>query len=393
MSGFGQIRSITAINLRSVPARFGTSMVVVVGVAVVVAVVISALAVATGFKRAAMATGDPSRAVILSGTTESESSLSRENVATIIDAPGIEATVERRALASAEVLVFPTLINQRTRLNAFAALRGVGAEAFTLRPEIKITEGRMFSGGSHEVVVGIGVRRRLGGLEVGSSIPLPNGDWQVVGVFESEGDSHESELITDAETLLDAYQRNDFNSVTVAIDGNGGLHRLNAALESNPTLTATVQREDEYFTAQSRSVATLLTLLAYGIGGIVAFGAVFGALNTMYSAVSTRTTEIATLRALGFGAVPVVVSVLIEALLLGLAGALLGALFAWIALDGSTISTMTGTTPSQLTFGLVVTPPLVLIGVAFAVAISCVGGLFAAVRAAYVPVAMAMRLN
>jgi putative ABC transport system permease protein len=393
MSAFKEIRAVTGMGLRSVPARLGTSLVVVVGVAAVVAVLISALAIATGFRRASAATGSPARAVVLSGTTESGSQVTRENAIKVMDAPGVEVGADGQPVASAETLAFVPVSDRHSGLNAFATLRGVGRKASALRPEIKLVAGRMFSTGAHEVVVGRAVQQRLGALEVDSGVTLPNGEWKVVGVFESGGDAHESELLTDADTLLDAYRRNGYNTVTVALDGSTGFDRLSAALDAEPSLAVKAQREDDYYAAESRSVSTLLLIVAYGIGGIMAFGAVFGALNTMYSAVSTRTTEIATLRAIGFGAGAVVVSVLAEALVLGLAGALVGGLAVWLLLNGSTVSTMTGVTPSQLTFALQVRPGLVAIGIGFAVAIAAVGGLFAALRAARVPVASAMRMS
>jgi putative ABC transport system permease protein len=392
MSAFTEIGAVTGMGLRSVPARFGTSLVVIIGIAVVVAVLVSALAIATGFARSAASTGNPSRAVVLNGATEAGGQMSRENAINVMDAAGIEKGADGQPVASAETLSFVPVSDRHTGLNAFAALRGIGPNAAALRPEITLVEGRAFARGAHEVIVGRAVQRRLGGLEVGSSITLPNGDWDVVGAFESGGDAHESELLTDADALLDAYRRNGYNSVTVALDGPGGFERLGAALDADPTLGVEARREDEYYAAQSQGVSMLLLIVAYGIGGIMAFGAVFGALNTMYSAVSTRTTEIATLRAIGFGTGAVVVSVLCEALVLGLVGALIGGLAAWVLLDGSMVSTMTGVTPSQLTFGLQVGPKLLLVGGAFAVGIAAVGGLFAALRAARIPVASAMRL-
>lgn len=392
MSTLREIGAVTAMGLRSVPTRLGTSVVVVVGVAAVVAVLVSALAIATGFARAAASTGSAARAVVLSGTTESGSQMSRENAVKVMGAAGVQVGADGRPVASAETFAFVPVSDRHTGLNAFATLRGVGPLAFALRPEIRLVEGRMFTAGAHEILVGRNVQRRLGGLGVGSSVTLPNGDWQIVGAFESGGDAHESELLTDADTLLDAYRRNGYNSVTVALEGRDGFDRLRAALRADPSLAVEAQREDEYYAAESRPVSTLLLAVAYGIGGIMAFGAVFGALNTMYSAVSTRASEIATLRAMGFGAAAVVASVLGEALLLGLVGALAGGLGAWLLLDGSRVSTMTGVTPSQLTFGLQVGPGLLSVGVLFAVAIAAVGGLFAAWRAARVPVASAMRM-
>jgi putative ABC transport system permease protein len=391
MSSLRQIRSVTEMGLRSVPARIGTSMVVVTGVAAVVAVLVSALAVATGFTRAARSTGSPERAMVLTADTEGASSLSRDNAVTILNAPGIR-TADGTPIASAEALFFVPLVNRSTGLNAFVAVRGVGRQALALRPEVRIVAGRAFASGARELIVGRAVQQRLGGLDVGAKIALPTGDWSIVGVFESGGDSHESELMTDVETLLNAYGRNSFNAITVRLDGAAAFERFTAALAEDPSLNVSTLREDDYYAAASGFVARLLTAIAYGIGGIMAFGAAFGALNTMYSAVSTRAREIATLRAIGFGAVPVVASVLAEALVLALAGAVLGAAAAFVLLDGATISAMTGITPSQLTFGLEVRPGLVLIGIACAVAIAAVGGLFAAARAARVPVAIAMRI-
>lgn len=393
MSALRQIRAVTALGLRSIPARFGTSMVVVVGVAAVVAVLVGALAIAGGFTTAAVASGDAGRAIVLGGATEASSGLSRETVVTVMNAPGVAAGEDGAAAASAEALAFVAVTNAYTGLDAFVTLRGVGPRAFALRPEAEIVEGRMFQQGAHEVIVGRAAQQRLGSLDIGSSVGLPNGEWAVVGVFESGGNALESELMTDAEAVLNAYQRNDYNSVTLRLDGEQGLERLSTALADDPSISAVeVAREDEYFAAASEPVSRLLTIIAYSIGGIMAFGAVFGALNTMYSAVSARATEIATLRAMGFGAGPVVVSVLVEALVLAIAGALAGTLVAWAVLDGSAVSTMTGNTPSQLTFRLDVGLGLTLIGIGCAAAIAVVGGLFAAVRAARLPVASALRM-
>lgn len=388
-----QIGSVSALGLRSVPARLGTSMVVVVGVAAVVAVLVAALAIAASFTRAAAGTGDRGRAIVLAGETEASSGLSRDNVLAILDGPGIVANEGGASIGSADALVFIAVTNVNTGLDAFVTLRGVGPRVTELRPEFRVVQGRMFDRGAHEVVVGRAAQQRLGGLDVGSSVNLPNGEWTVVGIFDSAGDSHESELMTDADTLLNAYRRDGFNSVTVRIDGEQGLERLRASLAANPSITSIdVRREDEHFAAAFRPVSQLLTIIAYGIGSIMAFGAVFGALNTMYSAVSTRAIEIATLRAMGFGAFAVVISVLVEALVLAVAGGLAGTFVVWGLLDGSVISTMTGNTPSQLTFALELEPGTALVGIACAVMIALVGGLFAAIRAARVPVASALRM-
>jgi putative ABC transport system permease protein len=272
-------------------------------------------------------------------------------------------------------------------------VRGVGAQAFALRPEMKVIEGRAFNRGAREVIVGRALQSRLGGLTPGSTIPMPNGEWTVTGVFETDGDAHESEFMADVDMLLDATRRNAFNSITVALDGTDGLSRLRTAIEANPTMTARVLREDEYYAVASGFVSNLLTMVALGVGGLMAFGAIFAALNTMYTAVSTRASEIATLRAIGFGPAAVAASVIAEALLLALAGALVGALIAWVLLDGSNVSAMTGISQSQLTFGLTVDSGLLLTGVASALIVAAIGGSLAAVRAARIPVADALRMT
>ena len=392
MSFLAQVRAVTAVGLSSVPARLGTSMVIVIGVGAVVAVLLGALALATGFTKAAARTGSPARAIVLSGDTEGDGGLPRESVVTILNAPGIRSSPGGEAIASAEMITFIGLRHPQTGLNASAAVRGVGPQAFTLRPEVKIIEGRAFARGARELIVGRALQLRLGNIVPGATIPMPNGDWTVTGVFESGGDAHESELMGDVDMLLDANRRNVFNSVTVALDGESGLERFTAALQGNPTLTARALREDEYFANASRAVSSLLMLVAGGIGGLMALGAVFAALNTMYTAVSTRSSEIATLRAIGFGPGAVAASVLIEALLLALAGALIGALITWFLLDGSNVSAMTGISPSQLTFGLRVDAGLIVTGLATAVVVAALGGSLAAVRAARIPVANALRM-
>jgi putative ABC transport system permease protein len=273
-----------------------------------------------------------------------------------------------------------------------ATLRGVGAEVFALRPEMQLVEGRVFVPAVHEVIVGRAATTRLDGVAIGNQIRLPQGDWTVVGVFESGGDSHESEFLTDADTLISAFSRGDtFSSVTVGLGRPDAFDDFKNALTTNPALSVEVKREPEYFADASRPISRLLTFIAYVIGGIMTLGAVFAALNTMYSAISARAVEIATLRAIGFGASPVVVSVFVEALLLALLGAAIGAWLAWFLFHGSAVSTMTGTSPSQMTYSLVVTPELIGLGIGCACVIGVLGGLFPAVRAARLPVAMAMR--
>ncbi len=394
MNSLKTMWSATSLGLRSIPQRLGTSLVVVVGVAIVVAVFVTVLSMASGFTKAAASTGREDRAIVIgSGAdTEASSGVGRDQVFAISNAPGIRRAQSGDALLSAEALAFVALPSKRGGLNAFATVRGVGPAAAELRPEVRLVEGRMFSPGKHEVIVGKGARSRMEGLEIGQSIAMPQSDWQIVGIFESGGDSHESELMTDAETLMATWRVNQFNAVTVALDAGGGAFQaIQEHLTANPSLSVKVVRETEFFERQAEGISRLLRVIAFGIGGIMAFGAAFGAVNTMYTAVSARSREIATLRAIGFGAGAVVASVLIEALVLSLAGAAVGASVAWLAFNDASVSAMTGTTPSQLTFALDVNGALILAGVLIACGIGMLGGLLPAVRAGLLPVASAMR--
>jgi len=389
---FRQIFAVTLMNLRSVPQRLGTSLVIVVGIAGVVAVLISVLAMATGFRQTVAGSGRQDRAIILRGGSDSElaSSLARDATLTILDAPGVSKGANGRPVGSAEAVVIVELPKKGSTSGANVTLRGVGSEAFVLRPEIRLTGGRMFQPGLHELIVGHAAQLQFQGLDVGDHLSIRGGDWTVVGVFESGGDSHESELLADADTVLSAYQRNLFNSVWVLLDSPEAFTAFKDALTANPALSVDVKREPDYYAAQSKQLSTILTFVANFVGGIMAVGAVFGALNTMYSAVSARMVEIATLRAIGFGALPVVVSVFAEAVLLAFAGGVVGALLAWLFFDGNSVSTLGGNF-TQIVFPLRVSSGLLVLGVVWAIAIGVIGGLFPAIRAARLPIATALR--
>jgi putative ABC transport system permease protein len=392
MNMLRQIRAVTWMNLRSIPQRFGSSSVIVVGIAGVVAVLISVLAMATGFTHTVLATGRDDRAIVLRGGSDSElaSTISRAATLTIMDAPGIRKDAAGKAIASAEPVVIVEMPKKSNDSGANVTIRGVGAEAVVLRPEIQLAQGRMFRRGVRELIVGRGAEAQFKGLDVGSHIALRGSDWTIVGAFESNGDSHESELFADAETVLSAYRRNLYQSVVALLDSKDSFDAFKAALTSNPQLSVAVMRERDYYAHQSQRMGTVLAFVAYFVGGIMAVGALFGALNTMYSAVSVRSREIATLRAIGFGAVAVVVSVLIEAILLSVMGALIGASLAWLFFNGNVVSTL-GSNFTQVVFRLAVSPSLVVLGVLWACAIGLLGGLFPAIRAARLPVATALR--
>ena len=243
----------------------------------------------------------------------------------------------------------------------------------------------MFQPAKHELIVGKSALAQFEGLEVGSLVPLPEGDWTITGSFESNGDEHESELLADSETLLSAMRANTFHSVTVMLKRPDSLEQFQAAIATNPTLAVDVIRETQFVAAQSKYLNSFLTLIAYVVGGIMGLGATFGALNTMYTAISARAIEIATLRAIGFSGAAVVASVLAESLLLAVSGAVIGAVVAWIAFNGN-LHAIGG-----LVFRLAVTPSLVALGIGFAFTLGLVGGLFPAIRAASLPVADALR--
>jgi putative ABC transport system permease protein len=387
-----QIRAVTWMNLASIPQRFGTSSVIVIGIAGVVAVLISVLAMATGFKRTILATGRDDRAIVLRGGSDSElaSTLAREATLTIMDAPGIRKDAAGKPIASAEAVVVVDMPKKSNDSGANVTIRGVGPEGMALRPEIQLIAGRMFQRGLRELIVGSGAQAQFKGLDVGSHIALRGSDWTIVGAFVSNGDSHESELLADGETVLSAYRRNLYQSVVVLLDSKDSFATFKSSLTTNPQLSVDAMREHDYYAHQSQRMSSVLSFIAYFVGGIMAVGALFGALNTMYSAVSVRSREIATLRAIGFGASAVVLSVLIEALLLSVIGALLGAALAWMFFNGNVVSTL-GSNFTQVVFRLAVGPSLVVLGIVWACVIGLVGGLFPAIRAARLPVATALR--
>jgi putative ABC transport system permease protein len=392
MNMLRQIRAVTWMNLTSIPQRFGTSSVIIVGIAGVVAVLISVLAMATGFQRTIIATGRDDRAIVLRGGSDSElaSTLSREATLTIMDASGIRKDAAAKALASAEAVVIVDMPKKSNDSGANVTIRGIGAAGLTLRPEIHLIAGRMFQRGLRELIVGSGAQAQFKGLDVGSHLELRGSDWTIVGAFVSNGDSHESELLADGETVLSAYRRNLYQSVVALLESKDSFAAFKSSLTTNPQLSVDVMREHDYYAKQSQRMSTVLSFIAYVVGGIMAVGALFGALNAMYSAVSVRSREIATLRAIGFGASAVALSVLIEAMLLSVIGALIGAALAWIFFNGNVVSTL-GSNFTQVVFRLAVSPSLVMLGIVWAGVIGLVGGLFPAIRAARLPVATALR--
>jgi putative ABC transport system permease protein len=365
--------------------------VVVIGIAGVVGVIVSVLAMTQSLSRTLVETGRHDRAIVLrsGATSESASTLSVDAVLTIKDAPGIARSADGEAAASAEMVAAVNLLRKADGTRAGVTVRGIERAAFAVRPELELIDGRMFEPGLREMIVGRGAHAEFEGIDIGGRIGLRDSQWIVVGVFASGGDAHESGVMVDAATLLSAYQRTAANSLTVLLNSDAAFEDFKAALTTNPTLSVSVEREQAFYQRQSENAGSTLRLIAYFVGAIMALGALFGALNTMYSAVSTRTVEIATLRAIGFGAGGVVASVLAEALALALLGGLLGAGIAWLLFSGNTISMGGGIT--ALVFQMRVTPELLGTGILWACAVGLIGGLFPAVRAARLPVATALR--
>jgi putative ABC transport system permease protein len=393
MSALTQIAAVSAMNIRSLPQRVGTSSVVVIGIAGVVAVLISVLAMSTGFIRTLERTGPEKRAIVVrtGSSTELVSVLANDAALAIADSAGVKKGSDGHPLASPETLLIMN-ISKKDGGDASAPFRGLTQAGFAVHPEIKIISGRVFQAGVTEMIVGKSAQRLYKGLDLGSQIKLRGATWTVVGVFESGGTARESELIADKQTLNSAYQRgNGGQSVLVVLEPNNGFQTFKDAITTNPQLQVDVSTEKEFGAQQSAQISRILKFVAYVVGGIMAIGAIFGALNTMYSAVSTRSREIATLRAIGFGPVPVVISVFVEALMLALIGGAIGAFIAWLLFNGHTVDTLGGGFGGQLIFDLAVTPALVTLGIIWACVIGVIGGLFPAIRAARLPVATALR--
>jgi putative ABC transport system permease protein len=388
-----QIGAVVAMNLRNLPQRLGPSFVIIIGSAGVVAVLVAVLAMSVGMSKTLQGTGRDERAIVLrkGSVSESGSALTRSAAQIIVDAPGIGRDSEGKPLVSAEPLRLLKLFKRDDGSEVTAVLRGLGTQAALVRPEMKIVEGRWFRPAVNELIVGKSAKTQYRGTEMGSRITTRTATWVVVGTFSTDGDAHESELMADADTVMSSDLGSTYGSITVSLDEPKSLRTLADSLGSNPALRVDVIRERDYFSRQSKTVSRLLSVLLYVVGSIMGVGAIFGALNTMYSAVSTRTTEIATLRAIGFGSTAIVVSVLIEALLLAVVGGGLGACAAWAFFNGRTVSTTQGTAYAQLIFDINVTLQLAVIGVAAAGVIGFIGGLFPAIRAARLPIATALR--
>ncbi len=388
-----QVAIVTWLNVKSIPRRWGSSAAAVVGVAGVVGVLVAVLSIAQGFRTTMESTGSPDVAVILRGgsQTEMNSAISREDTRIIADAPGI-LEIDGEPASSPELFVVVDVPKRSTDTAANVPLRGVGAEAFAIRRDLRIVEGRRFEPGKNEVIVGRAAAGEFSGLDVGNTLRWGDTEWTVVGRFDAGGTVADSEIWCDAGVLQPAYRRGStYQAVYARLTSPAALDELAATLEADPRLDVSVQRETDYYAEQSSTLTKFITVLGVLIAALMGVGAAFGALNTMYTAVAARTREIATLRALGFRSGPVVLSVLTESLLLAVLGGAIGGGLAYALFDGYRAATLNLQSFSQVAFAFRITPELLAQGLGLALAIGLVGGLFPALRAARLPVATALR--
>jgi putative ABC transport system permease protein len=386
MGFFGQTGTVTRLGLSTLRNRIGASLVVVIGMGCAVGAMLSVMSLATGVT-SAISRGRPDRALVMSQGAQFEgaSTIKRTDPGTVADAPGIAKAANGRPAVSAEVFSPLTVYKKSDDLFTFVQVRGIGPEAQAVRPEMHVVQGRMFQPGKFEVIVGKNMPTLYKDIGLGSKLDLPQGQWTVVGLFESGGDMLESSVLTDAETLASALRAPAYKSVWVRLQSPAAFATLRQALASNPSLAVELTGESDYLRREGANITAILKAIAYVVGGIMGLGAMFGALNTMYSAVSNRRVEIATLRALGFRGSAVVFSVLAESLGLAILGAAIGAVFAWAAFAGHLQSF------GGIAIRLGVTPGMAAGGILFAVFLAFIGGIFPAVKAARQPIATAIR--
>ncbi|HJT42794.1 MAG TPA: FtsX-like permease family protein [Rhizomicrobium sp.] len=380
-----QIFIVSALNFKSLRERFWQSMVIVVGLGATIGVLLSMMSLTEGMHTAYLKAGDPMRAIVVSNGADNEpaSTITRAMAPLIMSAPGIAKDADGSPLADRGLNTsLPVIRLNGSRGNT--TMRGVGPKAFKVRPELQMVEGRMFRTGKRELIVGIGAQAQYRNMKVGDKLILPDGEWPIVGSYKS-GDILEGQVLGDIDTLMTATRKKNYNTILVRLATMDSFDTFKRALSTNPALSVVAERHSDWYKRFSAGFTGFLTAIAYTVAVIMAIGALFGCLNTMYAAVSTRGREIATLRALGFGAVPVAVSVVLEAAFLAVMGSLAGAAIAFVLHDGK--QDVFGNT----VFLLHVSPGLVGLGIVWALVVALLGGLFPSIRAARRPVAEALR--
>ncbi len=383
MNFFTQSLINTRLALETIPQRAGSSLVVVMSMTCVVGVLLSMLSETAGLGRAYQAGGDPGRAIVISNDSISEyGSLSRSDVATIADAPGIAKGTDGKPLLDAEVLFWTPPTKGYTVISP--QLRGVGPAGFAVRPEVKLLQGRLFHPGLQELIVGVTAAKAFK-LGIGDKVILPDGNWPIVGIFSAGGGIIEGQLVGDAETVMTSSHISTFGSVIAELERPDSFDTFRSWLTHNPALGVTAERQSEFYLRTANQFAAFFTKVAYVVGATMALGALFGSVKIMYATVDARTREIGTLRALGYDSLPVAVSVIAETILLALLGAILGASLAWTFFNGKLIA------DHQHAFNARVTPELVELGLGWAVGVAILAALAPAVRAARLPIPQALR--
>jgi putative ABC transport system permease protein len=383
-----QVRAVTAINLMSISQRRWLSLSTVVAIALVVIVLLAFLAMANGFQKTIAGSGADDIAIVLRAGSQAEinSTVSRDQVRLIEDGPGIARGADGKLLTSAELYLVVDGIKRSTKTKANLPLRGIGEQGLPLRKGVKISEGRMFKTGSNEIVVGKSLVREFEGFDVGSTVSFGATRWTVVGVFDAGGSVFESEIWADLPVVQSLFNRNNiFQTVRVRLVNPAALAGLKSYSDADPRLKLDVKSEAAYFAEQASQTSDLIQNLGWPLAIAMAFGALAGALNTMYSSVAARATEIATLRAIGFGGFPAFVGTLVESLSLSAIGGLIGAAATWLIFDGISASTLGGNF-TQVVFDFKLSPVLIIEGVALALVVGLIGGLFPAIRAARLPI-------
>ncbi|MEL7448645.1 MAG: FtsX-like permease family protein [Pseudomonadota bacterium] len=391
-AGIAQVAAVTAVNVRTIPQRWVSSLVAVVGIAGVVLVVVAVLSIGAGFKQAMVSRSDPSTIVITraSSTGEMDSVLSRDEMAVIANAPGI-ANDANGLLVSGELYVVVDVPRVSTGGSSNVPLRGVEAQGLAVRGNVEVIEGRLFRPGLNEVVVGKSAANQFAGLKVGDTHTWRQSEWVVTGIIDADGGVPDSEIWADTGAMQSAWGRSGFQVARVRLTDEQAFTTLSDTLSTDPRVNLTVERETDFYAERSQVLSVFVTTIGWFVGALMGIGAMFGAVNTMYNAVASRTREIATLRALGFGAIPVTVSVLVESMLLALVGGLLGGVAAWLVFNGFEVATINWQTFSQVSFTFAVTPPLLIGGTIYALVLGLFGGIFPAIRAARMPLTVALR--